>query len=204
MTVSDILFKIKKTWWLLIILPILFFVIFLPFLSKPKYLASIGLGTNFNNPEFSNSNNYPPEYILSLKEFSSYLTARLSSPEIQGKIIKKIGLTDISINEKKSFYTVNTQSGGYTSVSWESANQNEANLFLVAIKEVYSEILSTELNKGSLAKYQVSIKKDFIENVVEMPTPKQFKILPFLAGFLVALFIITLTPKKLLQKNSQS
>lgn len=202
MTTLNLVDKIQKRWWMFIILPLIFFAVFFPKLNQNSYTASIGLGTNFNNPEFvgnsSTQGNNESEYVLSLKEFSAYLAGRLASVEVQAKIIEKLKL-DIPINQKVAFYNITTQSGGYVSVSWNANSQDEAKNFLVAIKEVYSEILSIELNKGVLAKYQVSIKKDFVESVIPVSNPPQLNLLPIIAGLLVALVIAIFLPKNFLK-----
>ena len=206
MKISDFLDKIKKRWWIMLILTLVFTLVFFSNLSQKTYFASVGLGTNFNNPEFVSGKADGPingsEYTLGLKEFSTYLFNRLGSMEIQTKMLQKLNL-DLAINEKKPFYNIVMQSGGYVSVSFEADTEEQAKNFLVAIKDLYAEIINTELNKGTPNKYQVSVKKDFVEAINQANKPQQLKLLPAIAGFLLGLFIILAFPKKWLLIKSE-
>lgn len=209
MTFEDVLKRALFRWWLIVIVVIVFTLSFLNWTTTNTFQASIGLGISFNSDAFleqakgqnlvnttGQAPNRGAEYTYSLQEFSNYLLARFSSIEIQSRIANKIDDKQASYNTKQPFYKVETQNGGYISLDYSAKDQQQAELFLKAVKEEFRNLVLIERNKKEIAAFQIDPKNEFVENISETARPNQFKILPTLAGFLIGLTIAVLLPFK--------
>lgn len=209
MTFEEVIKRALFRWWLIVIFVIVFTLSFLNWTTANSFQASIGLGISFNSDVFlsqtsgsvmANSTGQAPnrgaEYTYSLQEFSNYLMSRFSSIEVQSKIAEKIGVKQASYNTKQPFYKVEAQNGGYVSLYYDAGSQETAELFLKAAKEEFRNLVIVERNKKEIAAFQIDPKNEFVENVIEIARPNQFKILPSIAGFLIGLTVAVMLPFK--------
>jgi len=209
MTFEEVIKRALFRWWLIVIFVIVFTLSFLNWTTATSFQASIGIGISFNNDDFLNeargvamanttgqAPNRGAEYTYSLQEFSNYLLARFSSVEIQSRIAEKINDKQASYNPKQPFYDVETQNGGYISIQYEAESQEIAEKFLQTVKEEFRNLVLIERNKKEIPTFQIDPKNEFVENIVDIARPNQFKILPSVAGLLIGLTVAVLLPFK--------
>lgn len=196
MTVSQFIHKIKKYWYILLILPILAtFLGTTSFASKSNYQASITVGVSYNNPDYVFSGN--ENYDRQLNALSEYLTNRFKSVDVQKKVVDFMdpkNNLDNKINPKKPFYEITDQKSGYVNLSAVFGSESEAKKFNEAIKSTYQSVIKLEKNQNELSNYKVEPMTNFSESVTIVKTPIQFQILPTIIGFLVAIIIILFLP----------
>lgn len=205
MTFEEVLKRVIFRWWLILIVTAIFTLSFFSWTRGNSYQASIGLGISFNNPAFVSTisgktvgdvSNIGSEYSYSLSEFSKYLSARLSSVEVQMLVSQKAELGIAAFDPKSPFYTVTPQSGGFVSVSYENGSKEVTQRFIKAIKQVYTDIIKIERNNGELKPFQIEPKTEFVESTAEISKPVQFQILPTMAGLLVGIAVSAILPFK--------
>lgn len=209
MTFEEVIKRALFRWWLIAIVTIVSTLLFLNWTTANSFQASIGLGISFNNANFlseirgqnltsaaGQAPNRGAEYTYSLQEFSNYLLSRFSSVEIQSRIAEKIGDKHNSYNSKQPFYKVEAQSGGYISITYDAGDRISAEKFLQAAKEEFRNLVITERSKKEIDAFSIDPKNEFIENIIEIARPSQFRVLPTLAGFLIGLTVAVLLPFK--------
>jgi hypothetical protein len=196
MTVSQLIRRINKYWYVLLILPLIgAFLGVTSIANRTNYRSSITVGVSFNNPDFVFSGN--ENYDRQLNTLSEYLTNRFKSTDVQKKIIDIIdpnGGSDSRIDPKKPFYEIVDQKSGYVNISAVLPSQSQAKTFSEAIKTTYQNIVTLEKNQNELTNYKVTPMTNFSESISEVSTPVQFQVLPAIIGFLVAILIVSVLP----------
>jgi hypothetical protein len=188
--------------WLIILLGIGFSLLFFPWVNDKQYQAAISVGLNFNQLKASSQSDATDlnshgnlAYVQSLTEFSLYLEKRLSSIEIQDKIARSMGISPTTFNEKKPFYKVTNQSGGFASLSYTASDQAKAEAFVSAAKESYLQVVK-EWNEARSSSFSISPMKDFSQTIAEVSQPKQLQALPTLAGLALGVGLSLILPIK--------
>lgn len=198
MTIQNIINKIIARWWLVLIFFLISLAVFFPNLSSHYYKASIGLGANFNSPAFIRSGiQTSSQYVEGMDELSRYLSARFSSVEVQMRINQEAELGLTNFQATTPFYEITRQGGGYISITFDSSKKEKAEKFLEVVKNVYSEIITTEMSGDHvLVDFQIKPQEDFFSHISEVRKPLQLKILPILVGLLAGLFVAIILPYK--------
>ena len=197
MSISIVINRIVSRWWLVLVFLIILFSTLSPFVSQNSYSANISLGAKFNSDEFIQTNDQnSQQYTESLSAFSSYLSNRFSSIDVQSYIADELKLRDITFEQKNPFYNVTSQQGGFVSLNYRTDQKSKAEDFLEAVKNVYQELLEVEMQENTLPAFQVEPQTNFIESVTEVSTPTQLRILPILAGVFLGIFVAAIWPLK--------
>jgi hypothetical protein len=195
MTISILIGKLKRYWYIIIILPILFSIFgFSSYNNKTEYKASIGLGYTFNSPDYSKVSS--DNYDRAINSGGEYLTNRFKSVEVQKRIVSEMGLGDGRIDAKKPFYDLANQQAGFVNIITGFGSEAEANNFLAAVKKTYTELLQTEKNFNENSPYKIKPMENFIQSIIKTSTPIQFQILPTIFGLLLGILIALLLPSK--------
>ncbi len=195
MTVSDLLTKAKIYWYILLILPLVMaYFGFSSFINKTSYTASISLGISYNNIEYTKVNT--ENWDRQINVASEYLANRFKSIEVQKNLSEQMGYGDNMVNAKKPFYEISNQTAGFVSVSGNFETKTDATQFLEATKKTYQNILETEKGNNELINYKIQPMNRFLEAIVEVKTPVQFRILPTVFGLLLAVLIVCILPLK--------
>jgi capsular polysaccharide biosynthesis protein len=195
MTISTLIGKLKRYWYILVILPILFSLFgFSSYNNKTEYKASIGLGYTFNSPDYSKVSS--DNYDRAINSGGEYLANRFKSVEIQKRIVSEMGIGDSRIDAKKPFYEIANQQAGFVNVLATFGSDTEANNFLNAVKKTYIELLQTEKNFNESSPYKIKPMENFLQSVVKTTTPIQFQILPTIFGLLLGILVALLLPAK--------
>jgi hypothetical protein len=195
MTISQLLTKLKIYWYILLILPLaMTYFGFSSFVNKVSYISSISLGITYNNPDYSKvgSENWDRQ----INSASEYLANRFKSIEVQKSMVDAMGYKDTLINPKKPFYEVTNQTAGFVSISADLGSKEEGVKFLEGVKKVYKNILEVEKSNNETSAYRVKPMDNFVENTIEVKTPIQFKVLPTVSGFIIALLVVAVLPIK--------
>jgi len=197
MSISIVINRIVSRWWLVLVFLIILVSTLSPFVSQNSYSANISLGAKFNSDEFIQTNDQnSQQYTESLSAFSSYLSNRFSSIDVQSYIADELKLGDITFEQKNPFYNVTSQQGGFVSLNYRTDQKSKAEDFLEAVKNVYQELLEVEMQENTLPAFQVEPQTNFIESVTEVSTPTQLRILPILAGVFLGIFVAAIWPLK--------
>jgi hypothetical protein len=195
MTISILIGKLKRYWYIILILSILFsFFGFSSYNNKTEYKASIGLGYTFNSPDYSKVSS--DNYDRAINSGGEYLVNRFKSVEIQKRVAQDLGIGDNKIDAKKPFYELTNQQAGFVSVAGSFGSEIEANAFLASIKKTYTELLQTEKSFNESSPYKVKPMENFVQSVIKVSTPIQFQILPTIFGLLLGILIVLLLPAK--------
>jgi hypothetical protein len=195
MTISILISKLKRYWYIILILPILFsFFGFSSYNNKTEYKASIGLGYTLNSPDYSKVSS--DNYDRAINSGGEYLANRFKSVEVQKRIISELQMSDNRIDAKKPFYDITNQQAGFVSVTGGFGSEVEANNFLSVIKKTYAELLQTEKSFNESSPYRVKPMENFVQSVIKVNTPIQFQILPTIFGLLLGILISLLLPAK--------
>jgi hypothetical protein len=193
MTISILIDKLKRYWYIILILPILFsFFGFSAYNNKTDYKASIGLGYTFNSPDYNKVSS--DNYDRAINSGGEYILNRFKSIEIQKRIAQDLQIADNKIDAKKPFYELTNQQAGFVSVAGSFGSENEANAFLASIKKTYTELLQTEKSFNESSPYKVKPMENFVQSVIKVNTPIQFQILPTIFGLLLGMLIALLLP----------
>jgi hypothetical protein len=194
MTFAHLIDKVKRLWWLVLASTIAFSLIFFPWLSESQYQASIGFGLNLNSLQSSTRDgNTDLAYVTSLEAFSLYLQNRFSSIEIQELISRNMGAGVSSFSDKKPFYDVSNQGGGFISLGYTSQDETLAKKFLSVSKEAYNQLVQ-EWNEQRAGGFEIKPMTKFIETVTPVSRSKQMQVLPTIAGLLLGIFIALILP----------
>ena len=195
MTISTLFTKVKIYWYILLILPIVMtYFGFSSFVNKTSYTASISLGISYNNIEYTKINT--ENWDRQTNSASEYLANRFKSLEIQKSLVDQMGYKDNVINLKKPFYEISNQTAGFVSVSGNFETKTDATQFLESTKKTYQTILEIEKGNNELINYKIQPMNKFLEAIVEVKTPVQFRILPTVFGLLLAMLIVCILPLK--------
>ena len=202
MTFAELRTRIFKYWWVVILSCILFTVGFLPFNESERYTASITLGMSLNNSRPNNTENSDVSlgFVEVLPEFSTYLSNRFSSIEIQDNINQNANLGISILSQEAPFYDVSNSSGGFVNLSVEIGNRISGDNFLREVKNAYQLIID-EWNNSKPFVYQVTPMTSFNETVVKQGRPLQIQILPTVIGLIIGFTIILFLPLKSTKKD---
>jgi len=193
MTIEELIKRLVKFWWVVVTVTLAFTLILFPWSKNVEYLASVGVGVNFNNPSLSTSEGGREAYVDALQQLTLFLEQRFSSIEIQSSIAKGIGFGDRNFNPKKPFYTVTVQGGGFVSISHTSPDRAESESFLTFVKSAYTKIVA-EWNQTRLREFTIDPMQNFVESIDEVGKPNQLQILPTMAGFVLGLLLVIFIP----------
>lgn len=198
MTIQDIFNKIIARWWLVLVFFLISLSVFFPTFGSHSYRASIGLGANFNHPAFIRSGIHTSsQYAIAMDELSRYLASRFSSTEVQMRVAQEANLAVNNFNPSTPFYDIVRQGGGFISISFTSPTKTGAENFLEAIKNVYTEVITTEMaSEHILDDFKIKPQAEFINQIAEVRRPFQFEVLPIIAGLLAGLFVAVILPYK--------
>jgi hypothetical protein len=202
MTIEELIRRLIKFWWVLVSVTLAFTLILFPWSRNVEYLASVGIGLNFNNPALSTFEQSQVAYVESFQQLTIFLESRFSSIEIQSQVAKEIGMSQMNYNPKKAFYTITTQGAGFVSISHTSSTKSESELFLTAIKSAYIDIVA-EWNQSRQREFTIEPMANFVESVDEVRKPYQLQILPSMAGFILGLLLVIFIPSNLGVKKSK-
>jgi hypothetical protein len=200
MSFKEILVRILKGWWLILIFTLIFTIAFYKSTqSKDIYRASISVGITFDNilqeQNIKDTADKTPSLFTSIStSISQYLLFRFSSVEIQDMVAKKMGVQISDLNNITPFYRVLDEKAGFVSISYDSESKNDAEKFLDAIKQVYNFLIATELNNNQTNTYKVRPQENLIQSITTSQKPAQQKILPSITGFLVGVAVSLLSP----------
>jgi capsular polysaccharide biosynthesis protein len=195
MTISNLLGKLKRYWYLIVILPILFSLFgFSSFNNKTEYKASIGLGFTLNSADYSKVGT--DNYDRAINSGGEYLANRFKSLEVQKRIVSEMNMGDSKIDSKKPFYELSNQQAGFVNVLATFGSELEANNFLNAVKKTYTEVLLTEKNFNEASPYRIKPMENFLQSIVKTTTPLQFQVLPTIFGLLLGVLLALLLPAK--------
>ncbi|MEI6728740.1 MAG: hypothetical protein WCK98_03810 [bacterium] len=203
MSFKEVLIRILKGWWLILIFTLIFTISFYKTTQgKEIYRGSISVGITFDNIFQEQNIRDTPEKTPSLftstsSSISQYLLFRFSSVEIQDIVAKKMGFQISDLNNIAPFYRVLDQKAGFVSISYDSESKSDAEKFLDAIKQVYNFLITTELNNNQTNTYKVRPQENLIESITTTQKPSQQKILPSISGFVVGVVISLFWPSAL-------
>ena len=192
MTFSSVRTRLRVYWWLLPLFLLISLVAFLPRVQGSSYLASISLGIQYNNPALPDAGEELTGYTESLDDFSTYLTNRFTSVEVQD-IVARAMETSIAYSEVKAFYKVTNQGGGFVNLFYEAGSVAEAEAFLTGTKTAYQTVVE-EWNSTRLTRFQITPQTDFVEVVTEQEASLQMRAIPVLSGVLLGLLILLVLP----------
>jgi len=203
MSFKEVLVRILKGWWLILIFTLIFTIAFYKSSQgKDIYRSSISVGITFDNilqeqNVRDTADKTPSLFTSTSTSISQYLLFRFSSVEIQDLVAKKMGLQISDINNSKPFYRVLDVKAGFVSLSYDSESMSEAEKFLDAIKQVYNYLITTELNNSQTNTYKVRPQENLIQSITTTQKPSQQKILPSVAGFVIGVVVTLLLPSAL-------
>lgn len=191
--------KIKSRWYIPLIVAVIFFVGFLPYNSKTEYQASttIAMVIEPRQTETSSSSSSVSKdsYVDTLDNFGVQLINKLNSVPVQIRIAEQMGESRDNIEYGKTFFEIRNHGLGEMNLSYKADEEEKANKFIKAVNSIHSTIL-TDIDNSSQT-YKVSKRNtDQFQTVNKIGTSLENKILPPVAGFIVGLAIIVLTPKK--------
>lgn len=198
MTIGEVISRLKK-YWIVIALCTLIPTLFLFQWSTQKlYQGSVTVGMQLNNEMFLQAPNSITAlngtlYSDMLTSFTTYLSARYTTPQIQSRIADQAGLTQKDYSETKPFYTVTPQSAGFVTISTTTADREQAEKFNTAAKDSYNDIVK-EWNEARLTTYQVRPMNAISSSVIELQRPVHLLLLPAVVGFLVGVSLALIIP----------
>lgn len=212
MSFKEALTRVFKGWWLILIFTLIFTGAFYKNTQgKDTYRGSITVGITFDNLYQEQNlkdtiDKNPSLFTTSTTSVSQYLFFRLSSVEIQDQIAKKAGITVSDLNYTLPFYKVIDQKAGFVTVSYDAESRDVIEKFLLAVKETYTYLISTELNNNQTNTYKIRPQENLSQSITTVQKPAQQKILPSVAGFVVGIIISLLWPTviNLINKSKKS
>jgi hypothetical protein len=205
MQIQDLLARIYKR-WLVILIVVVVAVTLTWFYGKKNqnltsttvYKASISVGINnladLNQPQ---TVSYVPPRTITI--FTSYLQNRFASPEVQYKIATILGLEIVDFNQTTPFYGIIPQDGGFVTLVYQNGDQNLANKFILAVKQVYNELIIIERSENLPNSAKVYPQTSFVEAVFPVTKNLQqssYIYLPAIGAFLLTLVALLLLPLK--------
>jgi capsular polysaccharide biosynthesis protein len=209
MSFKEVLNRLIKGWWLILIFTLIFTAIFYRS-GQPKdtFRASISIGITFDN-NFQEQNvkdtleNTPSLFTSTSGQIGQYLLFRFSSVEVQDMVAKKMGISVSNLNNTVPFYRVLNQFAGFVSISYDSESKEAVEKFLKAIKEVYIYLIDAELNNNQTNTYKVRPQENLIQSVTTISEPTQQRVLPSVVGLLVGIVASVLLPTILSMVNKK-
>lgn len=196
MTNSNLLTKLRKYFFVIIICLLIAGGYSFNLDRKSEYLVSVSIGFS-PKPQASlaqNSSLNDKEYTLLLNGFTQYLQARFSSLNIQNSYTQVLETPLTKANEKKAIYDIVQTGLGYINLSVSTDSPAKAQKFIDTTKEVVNNKLIPEWNTERVAEYQVATNNNLISSINETKPSQVTLLIPILAALVVGSIITLLLP----------
>jgi len=191
--------RLVKFSWLIIILTSVSAILSFQFLSAPTYQANITLGLNFNNPKFLETKQdsvfvEQPNFLDTQGKLSRYLENRLASIDSQQIIVKELELLNLNLNSDRPIYKLTDQELGFITISYSTNQKTKAEKFnQVMQQQVYPNIVK-EWNDSRLENFQISAIQSPSQNIQEISSSIQTKLIAPVAAFVITSLLVILWP----------
>ncbi len=191
--------RLIKFSWIIIGLTVITAIASFTILSDQSFQANITLGLNFNNPKFLESKQdsvfvEQPNFLDSQGKLSRFLENRLASIDSQKIIVQELNLGNLNLSSDKPIYKLTDQELGFITVSYSTKDKNKAEQFNKVMKEqVYTNIVK-QWNDSRLENFQISPIQNPSENIQEINTGLETKLLAPIATFILSTLIVLLWP----------
>lgn len=191
MTIGEIISKIKKYWFVVIIFLIVGAYVSYLEAEKTSYNATVVLGINLANA--GNGENDQLNTLLT-KDADIFLSKLVSSKYIQSSIIKEAGLSQ-SLIAVKPFYDVLPMGLGYISINYSAPNQTTSETFIKAVKKVYSTEIVKIWNEQKPAEFKTRALDDISSSISSAKSSVQNALIPVITSIVLSLVVVALLPK---------
>jgi hypothetical protein len=202
MTIQVLKTKLKKRAWIIILGTLVIGSI--GFVQTGKNVSfvttdtlSITLKNYQNNPNDSEIRQIGSDeaYVGAVNFAGLFLSSQLKSLPIQLIVAEKSAIKIGANIEKKSVYSVEDVSGGYSVITNRFDSKEKAQKFQVELKKVAKEEVEKSYNLNRNLKFAGEVNFGS-SSIIEIKTPFETQILPTIAGFILLFAICSIAPLK--------